>query len=87
MSTRVAYLPLNCMLGPYLAIGRLKATGYSSGQCKRRSRSLQALWRSSTRCPTSCCTTPLNIALVQGLAAIGRFTEGLALIEETIRQR
>ena len=31
-------------------------------------------------------TTEFNISLVQGLAAIGRFAEGIALIDETIRQ-
>ena len=30
-------------------------------------------------------TTEFNIALVQGLAAVGRFDEALALIDETIR--
>jgi hypothetical protein len=30
--------------------------------------------------------TACNIPLVQGLAALGRFAEGIALINETIRQ-
>src|SRR5271170_3935075 len=30
-------------------------------------------------------TTPFNISLVQGLAALGRFTEAMKLIDETIR--
>jgi predicted ATPase len=35
--------------------------------------------------PYELLTTPLNISLVQGLAATGRFTEAMALIDETIR--
>jgi predicted ATPase len=35
--------------------------------------------------PYELLTTPLNIALAQGLAATGRFAAGAALIEETIR--
>ena len=31
-------------------------------------------------------TTPFDISLAQGLAAIGRFAEGMALIDETIRR-
>ena len=30
-------------------------------------------------------TTPFNISLVQGFAATGRFAEGIALVDETIR--
>ena len=35
--------------------------------------------------PYELLTTPLNISLAQGLAATGRFTEAMALIDETIR--
>ena len=35
--------------------------------------------------PYELLTTPLNISLAQGLAATGRITEGMALIDETIR--
>ena len=36
--------------------------------------------------PYELLTTPLNISLVQGLAAIGRFAEGMTLVDETIRR-
>ena len=36
--------------------------------------------------PYELLTTQLNISLVQGLAAIGRFAEGITLIDETIRR-
>ena len=35
--------------------------------------------------PYELLSTPLTISLVQGLAAIGRFAEGLSLVNETIR--
>jgi predicted ATPase len=36
--------------------------------------------------PYELLTTPLSISLVQGLVAIGRFAEGITLIDETIRR-
>ena len=36
--------------------------------------------------PYELLTTPLEISLAQGLAALGRFDEGISFIEETIRR-
>lgn len=73
-------------LGPYLAVGR----GFTGELAIRRgdaSSAVDGLQRCLTElhaAPYELLTTPLNIALVQGLAATGRFAEAFALIEKTI---
>ncbi|WP_338112432.1 hypothetical protein [Rhizobium gallicum] len=74
-------------LGPYLAVGR----GFTGEVAIRRgdaSSGVDSLQRSLAElhaAPYELLTTPLNIALIQGLAATGRFSEAFALIENTIR--
>lgn len=74
-------------LGPYLAVGR----GFRGEIAIRRgdaSNGVDVLQRSLAElhaAPYELLTTPLNIALIQGLAATGRFAEAFALIDTTIR--
>ncbi|MBB2161646.1 ATP-binding protein [Gluconacetobacter sacchari] len=74
-------------LGPYLAVGR----GFQGELAIRRGdadagvRSLQHGLTELHTAPYELLTTPLNIALVQGLGATRRFAEALALIDETIQ--
>jgi predicted ATPase/DNA-binding winged helix-turn-helix (wHTH) protein len=74
-------------LAPYLAVGRgFKAElAIRRGDAEGGVRSLQTCLATLHTMPYELLTTPLNIALVQGLSAIGRFTDGAALIDETIR--
>jgi predicted ATPase/DNA-binding winged helix-turn-helix (wHTH) protein len=73
-------------LAPYLAVGR----GFRGELAIRRGdavdgvRSLQDSLEKLHAMPYELLTTPLNIALAQGLAAIGRFAESATLIDETI---
>jgi tetratricopeptide (TPR) repeat protein len=74
-------------LGPYLAVGR----GFQGELAIRRGdadsgvRNLRHGLTELHAAPYELLTTPLNIALVQGLAATRRFDEALALIDETIQ--
>jgi len=74
-------------LGPYLAVGR----GYKGALAIRRGdatggvKTLQGCLEVLHAARYELLTTAFNISLVQGLAAIGRFADGTALIDETIR--
>ncbi|CDX20561.1 Transcriptional regulator [Mesorhizobium sp. ORS 3324] len=74
-------------LGPYLTVGR----GFRGELAIRRGdpasgvRSLQRALQDLHAAPYELLTTPLSIALVQGLAATGQFDDALALINERIR--
>jgi predicted ATPase/DNA-binding winged helix-turn-helix (wHTH) protein len=74
-------------LAPYLAVGRgfQGELAIRRGDAKGGVDGLQASLEKLHAMPYELLTTPLNISLVQGLAATGRFTEGMALIDETIR--
>jgi len=74
-------------LAPYLAVGRgFKAElAIRRGDAENGVKSLQGCLETLHAMPYELLTTPLNIALVQGFAAIGRFADGAALIDETIR--
>jgi predicted ATPase/DNA-binding winged helix-turn-helix (wHTH) protein len=74
-------------LGPYLAVGRgLKAElAIRRGDVTGGVENLQACLEKLHAARYELITTALNIALVQGLAAQGRFDEGITLIDETIR--
>ena len=80
-------MPRSHSLGPYLAVGR----GFKGELAIRRGdaeggvESLQDCLEELHAARYELLTTPFNISLVQGLAAIGRFAEGIALIDETIR--
>jgi predicted ATPase/DNA-binding winged helix-turn-helix (wHTH) protein len=72
---------------PYLAVGQgLKGElAIRRGDAKRGIESLQACLEKLHAARYELLTTAFNISLVQGLAAIGRFAEGMVLIDETIR--
>jgi predicted ATPase/DNA-binding winged helix-turn-helix (wHTH) protein len=73
-------------MGPYLALGR----GYKAVLAIRRGdattgvESLQRCLETLHAVRYELLTATFNMALVQGFAALGRFTEALALIEETV---
>jgi predicted ATPase/DNA-binding winged helix-turn-helix (wHTH) protein len=73
-------------LGPYLMIG----WGFKGELAVRRGdtnggvESLQECLEALHAAPYELLSTPLNIALVQGLAATGRSAEALVLVDETI---
>jgi tetratricopeptide (TPR) repeat protein len=75
-------------LAPYLAVGK----GYKGelalrrGDAKAGVEALQVSLQKLHAMPYELLTTQLNIALVQGLVAIGRFADGLKLVDETIRR-
>ena len=74
-------------LAPYLAVGR----GYKGELAIRRGdpkggvESLQSCLKELHTLRYEVLTTAFNISLAEGLAAIGRYAEGMILIEETIR--
>jgi ATP/maltotriose-dependent transcriptional regulator MalT len=74
-------------MGPYLAVGRgLKGElAIRRGDAKRGVEELQACLEQLHAARYELITTSLNIALVRGLTAMGRFAEGIALIDETVR--
>jgi hypothetical protein len=75
-------------LAPYLAVGRgfKGELAIRRGDAKGGVESLRNSLEKLHSMPYELLTTPLNIALVQGLEAIHRFAEGIALVDETIRQ-
>jgi tetratricopeptide (TPR) repeat protein len=74
-------------MGPYLAVGR----GFKGqlailrGDAKGGVESLQGCLKDLHAARYELLTTPFNMSLVQGLAAIGRFADAITLIDETIR--
>jgi len=74
-------------MAPYLAVGR----GFGAelairrGDAKGGVQTLRGCLQKLHAMPYELLSTPLNIALVQGLAAIGRFAEGMTLLDESIR--
>jgi predicted ATPase/DNA-binding winged helix-turn-helix (wHTH) protein len=74
-------------LAPYLAVGR----GFKGELAIRRGdaeggvETLRGCLERLRAMPYELLTTPLNIALAQGLTATGRIAEGAARIDETIR--
>jgi hypothetical protein len=75
-------------LAPYLAVGR----GFRGelvirrGDTKQGVEILQSSLRVLHAAPYELLTTPLAISLAQGLTALGRFDEGILLIDDTIRR-
>lgn len=74
-------------LGPYLAVGRGLKGELAIRQDDARGgvESLQGCLEKLHVARYELLTTAFNIALAQGLAAIGRLAEGMTLIDETIR--
>jgi predicted ATPase/DNA-binding winged helix-turn-helix (wHTH) protein len=74
-------------LGPYLAVGRgLKAVlAIRRGDAKNGVEILRGCLEKLHAARYELLTTAFNISLVQGLAAMGRFAEAIALIDETIQ--
>jgi predicted ATPase/DNA-binding winged helix-turn-helix (wHTH) protein len=74
-------------MGPYLAVGR----GFKGqlailrGDAAGGVDSLQDSLKNLHAARYELLTTPFNISLVQGLAAIGRFSDAITLIDDTIR--
>ncbi len=73
-------------LAPYRAAGRgfKGELAIRRGDAKRGVGNLRRCLEMLHSMPYELLTTQLNISLVQGLAATGRFAEGIALIDETI---
>lgn len=72
-------------LGPYLAVGRgfMGELAIRRGDADNAIHGLQRCLAELHAAPYELLTTPLNIALVQGLATTGRVTDAFALIEKT----
>jgi tetratricopeptide (TPR) repeat protein len=75
-------------LTPYLAVGRgfRAELAIRRGDAKAGVDELQACLERLHQMPYELVTTPLNVSLVGGLAALGRCAEGMALLDDTIRQ-
>jgi tetratricopeptide (TPR) repeat protein len=73
-------------LGPYIAVGQghKGALAIRRGDAKGGVESLQLCLEKIHAARYELLTTELDISLVQGLAAIGRIAEGLALIDGTM---
>ena len=74
-------------LGPHLVLGRAFKGDLAirRGDAGGGVETLQDCLRQLHAAPYELLTTPLNISLVQGLAASGRLGEALSLLEETLR--
>jgi predicted ATPase/DNA-binding winged helix-turn-helix (wHTH) protein len=74
-------------MGPYVAVGRGHEgeLALHRGHATSAVECLQSCLRQLHEVHYELLNTEFNISLAQGLVAIGRLTEGLALIEETIR--
>jgi predicted ATPase/DNA-binding winged helix-turn-helix (wHTH) protein len=75
-------------LAPYLAVGRgfRAELAIRRGDAKGGVEDLQSCLDRLHEMPYELLTTPLNVSLVQGLAALGRYEEGVALVDETMRR-
>jgi len=75
-------------LRPLVAVGRSRKAELAirRGDAKDGVESLRASLEKIHAVRYELLTTEFNISLVQGLAAIGRFAEGIELIDETIRR-
>jgi predicted ATPase/DNA-binding winged helix-turn-helix (wHTH) protein len=75
-------------LGPYLVVGRaLRAElAIRNGTAEQAINELRSCLEQLHAARYELLTTAFKIALVQGLAALGRFTEGLDLVDEAIKR-
>jgi tetratricopeptide (TPR) repeat protein len=74
-------------MGPYLAVGRgVKGElAIQRGDAKSGVESLKQCLDDLHAARYELLTTPFNISLIQGLLTIGRFDEGMSLMDETLR--
>jgi predicted ATPase/DNA-binding winged helix-turn-helix (wHTH) protein len=74
-------------LGPYLAVGRgfRGQLAILRGDASGGIESLRDCLKEFHATPYEVQTSPFNTSLAQGLAAIGRLSDGFTLVEETIR--
>ena len=63
-----------------------RGVGHPPGRCKDGVESLQSCLQAIHAVRYELLTTEFNISLAQGFAAIGRFAEGITLVDETIRR-
>ena len=74
-------------LAPYLLVARgfKGELAFRQGDAKGGVESLQSSLQKLHAAPYELLTTELNLPLVRGFSALGRFAEAIALIDETIR--
>jgi predicted ATPase/DNA-binding winged helix-turn-helix (wHTH) protein len=74
--------------GPYLDVGRGRkgALAVRQGDAKAGIENLKGCLESLHTARYELLTTEFNISLVQGLAAVGQFAEGMALVDESMRR-
>jgi predicted ATPase len=75
-------------LGPIVAVGRARKgeLAIRRGDAKNGVESLRACLATIHAVGYGLLTTEFNISLVQGLAALGQFAEGVVLVDEAIRR-
>jgi hypothetical protein len=75
-------------LAPYLTVGRgfQGELAVRRGDTKQGVETLESSLQVLHAAPYELLTTPLEISLAQGLTGLGRFDEGISLINETIRR-
>jgi predicted ATPase len=74
--------------GPYLWVGRgfKGEIAIRQGDAAGGVETLKSALRKLHEARYELFTTPLNISLIQGLATLGQFDDGIALADETVRQ-
>ena len=84
----VSPMPNHIRLAPLLRSDKPARRSWPSAGAMQEtgSRACRRLWRELHAVRYELLTTEFNISLAQGLAAIGRFAEGIALVDETIRR-
>jgi predicted ATPase/DNA-binding winged helix-turn-helix (wHTH) protein len=75
-------------LGPFVAVGRARKAELAirRGDARNGVASLRACLEEIHAVGYELLTTEFNISLVQGLAAIGQFAEGVVLVDDAIRR-
>ena len=75
-------------MSPFVAIGRARKAELAirRGDAKNRVERLQACLEAIRAVGSELLTTEFNISLLQGLAAVEQFAEGITLVDQTIRR-
>jgi len=73
---------------PFIAIGRARKAELAirRGDAKAGVESLQACLEAIHAVGSELLTTEFNLSLLQGLASVGKFAEGITLVDKTIRR-